>query len=122
MFGDKVVATEMYHDRLLVVKEMNTGSSSIYGHWFCGYVQVLPDDKLPENCEDVFTMGIHGLDAPGGISFDAELIEFPGKRMIGFDTNHFGSDNSMLDYPSIMRDCEELADDIARINGAKDES
>lgn len=115
-YGDKVVATEMYHGRLLVVKEMHEPTR----YWFCGYAEVLPSDHLLGIDDGVDWTWDVGLSAPGGITFDDELIEFSGKRMLGFDTNHPMMDNSKIDYQMILNSCRELADEIARVSGNHD--
>lgn len=115
---NRVVATEMYHGRLLVVKHL--GCPALGGlprmQWYTGYAQVLPTDGIDmDMATDEFIY--HDIQAPGGLTFSGELVEFPGKQMLGFDTNHPFMDNSRIDYTQVMEWCREMADDIAGVSG-----
>ena len=115
---NRVVATEMYHGRLLVVKHLGFHSfGDIPGNrWYTGYAQLLPTDGIDmDMTTDEFLY--HDIQAPGGLTFSGELAEFPGKQMLGFDTNHPFMDNSRMDYTQVMERCREMADDIAGVSG-----
>ncbi len=115
MYEDnRVVATEIYHGRLLVVTEMHEPTMQ----WFCGYAEVLPSDHLPGIEDGVDWTWETEFKAPGGITFDDELIEFPGKRMLGFDTNHLMMNNQEIDYQMMLSSCQELADELARYSAS----
>lgn len=115
---NRVVATEIYHGRLLVVKHMGCPAlGELPGmQWYTGYAQVLPTDGIDmDMATDEFLY--HDIQAPGGLTFSGELVEFPGKQMLGFDTNHPFMDNSRIDYTQVMEWCREMADDIAGVSG-----
>lgn len=84
--------------------------------WYTGYAQVLPTDGIDmDMATDEFLY--HDIQAPGVLTFSGELVEFPGKQMLGFDTNHPFMDNSRIDYTQVMEWCREMADDIAGVSG-----
>lgn len=103
---DKVVFKGTYQGRIVVVKAMSILFPEM-PKYYCGYVEALDDDKLPTNCEDSLD-----LNAPGGITFDNELMEIPGKRMIGFDTLHPFEHDYYQDVGSVLVACIQLADQI----------
>lgn len=100
---------------------LNTWAGQHWGglpgmQWYTGYAQVLPTDGIDmDMATDEFLY--HDIQAPGGLTFSGELVEFPGKQMLGFDTNHPFMDNSRIDYTQVMEWCREMADDIAGVSG-----
>lgn len=59
--------------------------SELTTHWYCGYVEFLPNDYYFDNSEDAEM----DLPAPGGITYTGtDPVINQGRKSIGFDTAH----------------------------------
>lgn len=97
----KIVYDKTYHDRRLVVIHHDP---VIENGWYCGYMQVLPQDKEYKSVHGTHT-GYWDLSddayptAIGGITWTGTLggPYNDGKTYVGFDTDHFNTQNSTLE-------------------------
>lgn len=112
----RICYTETVNGRLCVVMHYKLDPAeemyldADYFDWYTGYVQILPDDGI--DAEDYMDYDMV-IEAPGGLTFGGKLPEFGDKEFLGFDTNHYGmEDSTMADvinaFAPMMRDIEKV--------------
>lgn len=118
----QTVKTENYHGRLLVVcylhyeapEYVKQDFDMIMRPWYCGYAEVLPSDGINLDRDNAYWDYDDEIDAPGGLTFSGELMEFPQIKMLGFDTMHPQFDDLPIDADWVLERCRKMADAIAR--------